>query len=133
MSTVLINCRNHVGQGQIALRGDLLQPGPERILQTHARLVSGDDDRTLNDRRFHRLLLSRYGAHPARGESFLCSTSPAHGQLSTYRGNYCLASPTLPTHSRMPGRVWSRGRWRSARLRNRAEIDDLSHTPPLSP
>src|SRR6516164_1827706 len=37
--------------------------------------MSGDDDRALNDRRFHRLLLSRYGAHPARGEPSLLFNS----------------------------------------------------------
>src|SRR5215467_3789615 len=41
------------------------------------RLTTGD---------FIGFSLSRYGAHLARGKSFLCLTWRAHGRLSTYRG-----------------------------------------------
>src|SRR5579871_170386 len=41
MPPILINGCDHVGQRQIALGCDLLQSGPERVLQTHAGLVSG--------------------------------------------------------------------------------------------
>ena len=44
---------HQIGQGHIPGTRNLLEPLPKRIFQTDARLVSGDDDRSFNDRRLH--------------------------------------------------------------------------------
>src|SRR5262249_18429632 len=48
---------DEIRQGLVSSPGNLLQPLPEGILETHAGLVASDDDRTLDDLRFH-------GTHP---------------------------------------------------------------------
>src|ERR1051326_4703253 len=45
---------DEIGQGHVPDRCDLFQPLPERILEADAGLVSGDHDRSFDDRRFHR-------------------------------------------------------------------------------
>jgi hypothetical protein len=50
---IAIDRRDKVGQGQVALVRDLLEPLPERILKADTRLVASDDDRPLYDWRFH--------------------------------------------------------------------------------
>src|SRR5712672_1170368 len=44
---------NHFGQGDVALRRDLLESLPKCIFEADAGLVTRDDDRALNDKRFH--------------------------------------------------------------------------------
>src|SRR5262249_54334377 len=44
---------DQVRQRHVAPAGNLLEPFPERILEAHAGLVAGNDDRPFDDRRFH--------------------------------------------------------------------------------
>src|SRR5271156_36500 len=44
---------DQVGQRHMTADRDILQPPPESVLKTDAGLVSGDDDRALDDWRLH--------------------------------------------------------------------------------
>src|SRR5262252_9536581 len=74
--------------------------------------MSGDDDRALNDRRFHRLLLSRYGAHPARGEPSLLFNS------ASARSAFDIPWETFASAARFSAR------WRSATFRAARRVAD---------
>src|SRR6516164_10384096 len=49
---------NQIRQGAPATRCNLLETAPERIFEADAGLVTSDDDRSLDDRRFHAQPLS---------------------------------------------------------------------------
>src|SRR5262249_32479871 len=48
-----VDGRNDLGQGHAARPGDFLQRLPERVFEANAGLVTGNDDRALDDRGFH--------------------------------------------------------------------------------
>src|SRR3954463_8812640 len=52
--TLRIDRCNEIREGHVATPGDLFQSFPESIFQTDARLVTSDDDRALDNRRFQR-------------------------------------------------------------------------------
>src|SRR5262244_4447969 len=49
-----IDRSDEIRQRHVAPAGDLLEPPPERILETDAGFVASDDDGAFHDRRFHR-------------------------------------------------------------------------------
>ena len=53
IGTIRVDRGNQFRQRHVAGCRDILQPGPERVLEAHAGLVPGDDDRALHDGRFH--------------------------------------------------------------------------------
>src|SRR6266550_3243542 len=53
MAAVRIDRGNKLRNRHVALICDLLQPLPECIFEAHAGLVTGDNNRAFDDRRFH--------------------------------------------------------------------------------
>ena len=50
VKTLLINTCHHARQGHVFAVCNLLQPAPKWTFQTDAGLMSGDDDRSLDDK-----------------------------------------------------------------------------------
>lgn len=56
MPAIGIDRGDKLRQGHIPRSGDILKALPESVLKTDTCLVTGDDNRAFNDRRFHQLL-----------------------------------------------------------------------------
>ena len=66
MAAVRVDRGDKFREGHIPRRGDIFQTLPESILKADACLMSGDDNRAFNDRRFHQLLPFQSDEDPDR-------------------------------------------------------------------